>query len=58
MIHTAFRQGQRILVILTGGSSFVAKFKESKSRKLFFLDREYVDLAEVRSATIYRNRTR
>lgn len=57
MIHTAFRQGQRVLVILTDGSQFVARFKESKSGKLFFLDSRYVLLENVRSATIYRART-
>ena len=57
-IHTSFRQGHRVLVILTDGAHFVAKFKEAKSGRLIFLDHEDADLAGVRPATIYRGSNR
>ena len=54
-LHTNFRQGQRVLVILTTGKQFVAKYKDSKSGKLFFSDHAYITLDRVRSATIWRH---
>jgi hypothetical protein len=39
------------------GSRFIAKFKESKSGKLFFTDHDYVNKSDVRSTNVYKNET-
>lgn len=37
--HTACTPGQRVMVTLRDGSSFVAKFKERRSARVVFDDR-------------------
>lgn len=55
MIHTGFRTGKRVFVILKDGTKFQARYRETKSGRLFFFDRPPVSTDVLRSVTIARD---
>lgn len=43
-----------MIVILHSGEKIIAKYQETKSNKIFFMDHDYLNIKEIRSMTIYR----
>ena len=52
-VHTQFRKGQKIFIILRSGEKIVEKYKESKSHYVLCEGAKY-NLKDVRSITIYK----
>ncbi len=52
--HTACFRGKRVLVKMKGGESFVARFADRKSKKVFFLDHEPVTRGEIKAFIILK----
>ena len=55
-IHSTYRKGQKVFVILKDGSSFVDKFVQKKSGTIHFEERGRVPIKDIRAATIYKIR--
>ena len=55
-IHSTYRKGQKVFVILKNGSSFVDKFVQKKSGTIQFEERGRVPIKDIRAATIYKFR--
>lgn len=53
MIHSAFRQGTKIRIILKNGDQIIAKFKESKRNRLI-TDKGDFDFNDCRSVNYYK----
>ena len=59
--HTTFYVGKRVRVVLTTGERFVGKFRERRSRHIFFeIDEEVrkIPTELLKSATIYKESKR
>lgn len=56
-IHTSTYQGKRVFVKLKDGTSFVAKFKDSKSGRVMFIDHDPITTNDILSMTIFRHQT-
>lgn len=54
MIHSAFRQGTKIRIILKSGSQVIAKFRESKKNRLITLDKGEFDFRNLRSVNYFK----
>ena len=54
-MHTSTYKGKRVFVKLKDGSSFVAKFKDSKSGRIMFFDHDDVKTADMSSFNIFRH---
>lgn len=54
MIHSAFRQGTKIRIILKSGQQIIAKFKESKKNRLITLDKGDFDFNDLRSVNYFK----
>lgn len=52
--HTDFRKGQRLLILMRDGSSFVDQYIEKKSGVIVLKDLGRTKLKNVRAITIYR----
>ncbi len=47
--HTACFKGKRVLIKMKSGESFIARFADRKSRKVFFLDHEPVTRGDIKA---------
>lgn len=54
-MHTSTYKGKRVFVKLKDGTSFVAKFKDSKSGRIMFFDHEDVRTSDMTSFNIFRH---
>lgn len=54
MIHSAFRQGTKIRIILKNGGQVIARFKESKKNRLITLDKGEFNFLDLRSVNYYK----
>ena len=54
MVHHNFRKGQKVLVILKTGTSYVGKFLGTKSNNHLHLDIGTFDYKDIRCTTIYK----
>ncbi len=52
--HTATTKGKRVIVQLRNGDVFVDKFKDKKSKFVFFEKRGKVPIETIKSFTIYK----
>ena len=51
--HTSFQKGKRVVLQFRGGRKLIAKFIETKGRRMIFEEGEF-RTDEIKSATIYR----
>ena len=56
-MHTSTYKGKKVFVKLKDGTSFVAKFKDSKSGRIMFFDHDDVATKEMTSFNIFKNKT-
>lgn len=54
MIHSAFRQGTKIRIILRTGKQVIAKLRESKRNRLITLDKGEFDFNDLRSVNYFK----
>lgn len=54
-MHTSTYKGKRVFVKLKDGTSFVAKFKDSKSGRIMFFDHADVATNQMTSFNIFRH---
>ena len=52
--HTSVQRGKKVWVFLQGGGRFLAKFKETTSKFIFFYDRKRIPIYNVRCITLAR----
>ena len=55
-IHSMFKKGQKVFVILRDGSNFVDRFVEKKNGTIIFEERGRVPIKDIRTSTIYKLR--
>jgi hypothetical protein len=53
-VHTDFRRGQKVFVVMKDGTKFVDKYIEQKSKVIIFENSGRVSLRKIRSNTIFR----
>lgn len=55
-IHTSCRTGKRVKIVLRNNETFIAKFKEEKSKQILFLDHIAIDKKEIRFFFILKHK--
>lgn len=55
-IHTTFRRGKKILIIMNDGEQIVDRYVEKKSGSIVVESRGEIRLSDVRACTIYKPR--